>query len=82
MVSAAERGNKPSAGKTGRAEKASPAPIEKYLKGIDFPSDKENLVKQAKENKAPEDILHILNQFEDKEYESAIDISKEVGRIE
>ena len=82
MAGTTEAGEKSSAGGMGSPKKSSPAAVERYLNGINFPADKENLIKQAQENQVPEDVLQVLNQFEDKEYESAIDVSKEVGRIE
>lgn len=75
-------GQKSSEGGRGNPEKASPAAIERYLKGIHYPASKDNLVNKAKENNAPSDVMHILNQFEDHEYNSPIDVSKEVSRIE
>lgn len=75
-------GQKSSEGGRGDPEKASPAAIERYLKGISFPASKDDLVSKAKENKAPSDVMHILNQFEEHQYNSPIDVSKEVGRIE
>jgi hypothetical protein len=82
MAGTTEGGKKTSEGGRGDPEKASPAAIERYLKGINFPAGKEDLLKHAKENQSPEDVLHVLNQFEEKEYHSVIDVSKEVGRIE
>jgi hypothetical protein len=81
MAGTTEGGKKTSEGGRGNPEKASPAAIERYLKGINFPADKEDLVKHAQENQAPEDVLHVLNQFEEKEYHSVIDVSKEMSRI-
>jgi hypothetical protein len=82
MAGTTEGGKKSSEGGRGAPEKASPAAVERYLKGINFPASKQDLIKHAKQNNAPEDVIHVLNQFEDKEYHSVIDISKEVGRIE
>ena len=62
--------------------KISPAVIEHSLKGIHYPSQKIDLIKKAKENEAPSQVLSFLGKFEDKEYKSPIDVAKEVGRIE
>lgn len=77
-----EGGQKSSEGGRGNPEKASPAAVERYIKGIHFPAGKEDLLNQAKENKAPNDVMHVIKQFEDKEFNSPVDIAKEVGRIE
>ena len=66
----------------GDPDKASPAAIERYLKGINFPSNKQGLISRAKENNAPDDVLRVLDRFEEKDYHTVIDVSKEVGRVE
>jgi hypothetical protein len=74
-------GQKSSEGGRGDPEKASPAAIERYLKGIHYPASKEDLVNQAKQNSAPSDVMHVLNRFADKDYVSTIEVAKEVGRL-
>ncbi|OJX05466.1 MAG: hypothetical protein BGO76_01300 [Caedibacter sp. 38-128] len=66
----------------GNPEKTSPAAVERHIKSVSFPAKKQELIKKAKENSAPSDVMHVLDQFEEKEYGSPIDIAKEVGRIE
>ena len=65
----------------GNAEKASPAAVERYIKGTNFPANKKQLMEKAKSNSAPQDIINVLNKFEDKQYNSPIDIAKEMGRM-
>lgn len=52
------------------------AEIESYLKGMKFPANRDALIKQAKDNKAPQEIIRMLEQFEDQDYKSVTDISK------
>lgn len=52
------------------------------IKGIEFPATKEDIISQAENNNAPADVLDILNQIEDKEYGSPVEIAQEVGQIE
>lgn len=76
-------GEKSSRGGTGNPDKASPAAVERYLKGIHFPASKKDLVNKAKENDAPSDVMHVLDLFDDRrEFHSPIDVAKEVGRVE
>ncbi len=56
---------------------ANPIQVEKYLKGIDFPASKQDLVQCAKENDAPEEVLSMLEQLSGKQYNSPVDITKE-----
>lgn len=71
--------------KGGRAsmesEKVSAAKIQVYLKGIDYPVDKNELVDHAEENGAPDQVMDILRQLADKQYTSPADVEKEFGRI-
>ena len=82
MAGTTEGGRKASEGGRGDPEKASLAAVERYLKGIHFPAEKEDLIQHAKGNKAPDDVLRVLNRFEDKLYYNAVDVAKEVGRVE
>ena len=75
-------GQKSSEGGRGNPHKASPAAVERYLKGIHFPASKNDLIARAHDNGAPDDVMSVLHRFGDHEYHSAIDVSKEVGRVE
>jgi hypothetical protein len=75
-------GLKSSEGGRGDPNKASPAAVERYLKGIHYPTDKNGLLSTANGNNAPSDVMSVLNRFEDKTYNSTIDVSKEVGKVE
>jgi len=77
-----EAGRKSSEGGRGNPEKASPAAVERYLKGIHFPANKGDLTDIAQQNGAPSDVMSVINRFEEKEYNSPVDIAKEVGRVE
>ena len=81
MSGTTEGGKKSSMGGRGDPNKASPAAVEHYLKGIHYPASKGDLVEQARSNDAPDDVMHVLDQFEDKEYESTIDVTKEIGSL-
>ena len=61
------------------SRKINPIEVERYLKGIHYPASKEDLVNQAESNEAPQEIIDFLNNFEDKEYGSTIDVTKEAG---
>jgi hypothetical protein len=82
MAGTTEGGRKSSEGGRGDPQKASPAAVERYLKGIHYPASKDELLKQAKGNGAPEDVMNVLNRFSSKQYNTTIDVSKEVGQVE
>lgn len=62
-------------------KKASPIAIERYLKGMHYPTNKNELVKCAKQNHAPNDVMHAIEKMSEKKYVSPIDISKEIGKM-
>jgi hypothetical protein len=56
--------------------------VEKYLAGIHYPAEKQNLVDKAQKNDASDDVLNLLHKLPTKTYKSPIDITKEIGKIE
>jgi len=82
MAGTTQGGQKTAQGGRGNPDKASPSAVEHYIKGIHFPCDKNALIQQAQGNNAPDDVMSVLNRFEEKQYTSAVDIAKEVGQVE
>jgi hypothetical protein len=78
MAGTTKGGKRSAQGGRGSSHVSSPVAVENYLKGIDFPASKEDLVNQAKSNHAPEDVVRTIQRLPDKEYGSPIDISKEM----
>jgi len=76
-----EGGRKSSEGGRGDPEKASPAAVERYLKGIKFPAGKEDLINKANENNAPSDVMSVIERLPDNDYNSVTDIAKGVGEV-
>lgn len=56
-----------------------PPGVEKYLKGISFPADKNDLLRQIRANNAPKEVVDAVEQLEEKTYHSPIDISQQMG---
>ncbi|HWR25237.1 MAG TPA: DUF2795 domain-containing protein [Methanosarcina sp.] len=56
---------------------ASPIEVQKALKGIDYPANKKDLIKQAKNNDASEKVMNVLENLPDKKYQNAVDVSRE-----
>jgi len=57
-----------------------PIQVEKYLRGIDYPASKEDLIQYAENNKAPIIVLSMLNRLHDHLFNSLATVTKEVGR--
>src|SRR5579884_3539038 len=46
-----------------RTSDHSPIQVQKYLKGIDYPASKDDLVNKAQANGAPEEVMRVLQQL-------------------
>lgn len=60
---------------------ANPAAIQEYLGGLDFPATKQELIDQARNQDAPQDVMSVLEQVDDGEYESPTDVSRALEHI-
>lgn len=56
------------------------AQIEKYLKGMEFPGHKDDLVQKAKYNRAPQQVIDTINKLPEKNYTKPTEITKEIGK--
>jgi hypothetical protein len=61
--------------------KASPAALERSIRGIHFPATKEDLLEQARKNKAPQSVIDVLDRFRDEHYSTVWEIAHETGRV-
>jgi hypothetical protein len=68
--------------RSGKAGHVSPAIVEKYLAGMHYPAEKKNLVNNAESKNAPSDVMDLIKKSPEKTYNSPIDITKEIGKIE
>lgn len=53
-----------------------------YLKNVDFPAHRNDIVLSAEENDAPDEILDILEDLPDMEYSSLTDLMHEIESSE
>jgi hypothetical protein len=68
--------------RSGKSGHVSPAIVEKYLGGMHYPAEKRNLVDNAQNKGAPSDVMDLISKFPERTYNSPIDITKEIGKIE
>ncbi len=57
----------------------SPANVQKYLKGVDYPAKKQQLVETAKKNGAPQEVVQVIQQFPNQEFGGPQDVMKAYG---
>ena len=60
--------------------KISPTLVQKNLKGAKYPSDKGQLLQIAERNKAPSDVLDVLNQIPIQDYKSPAQVMKAISQ--
>jgi hypothetical protein len=63
------------------ATTVNPIQLQKYLKGLDYPVNKQQLLETAKKNGADENVISTLEQLPDKKYDAPVDVSEEVGKL-
>lgn len=59
----------------------SPAEIQQYLAGMNYPTSKENLQRTAEQNGAPENVISMIRQMPEGEYGGPQDVMKAYGEI-
>ena len=64
------------------AGERSPINVTHHLKGIKFPATRDDLMEQARENKADADVLDKIEQMPEQEYETMADVMKGYGKTD
>ncbi|HLN52218.1 MAG TPA: DUF2795 domain-containing protein [Lentimicrobium sp.] len=54
--------------------------VQKALKGIKYPADREALLKQARQNKADEGIISLIEDLKENNFKTPAEVSKAVGK--
>ena len=60
----------------------SPAHVEKFLKGMEYPVSKTDLVKYAQQQGADANITAALQELPDQTFHSPVDVSKAIGELD
>ena len=60
----------------------SPANIQKFLHGIHYPASKDDLMKQAENNDAPEDVIDTIKRLPADRFGGPQDVMEAYGDIE
>lgn len=63
-------------------ESMNPITVQKHLHGVDYPASKEDLIKTAEAQNAPQEVIDMLQRLPDVEYETPADLMKEAGAQE
>jgi hypothetical protein len=60
----------------------SPANVQKFLKGQDYPADKKDLIGTARRNKAPQEVMNLIENLPEDEFGGPQDVMKGYGEEE
>lgn len=66
----------------GPVEKVNPVQVQKFLKGIDYPADKNHLMDHAKNHGADDRVMNMLGRIPSRTYNGPNAISKAIGEQE
>ena len=59
-----------------------PIEVQGSLGGVNYPASKQDLINHAqKQGNKNDKVVEVLNQIPEKEYQSPVEVSKEVGKI-
>lgn len=61
--------------------KVNPIQMQKFLKGMDYPAKKGDLVNHAKNHGADEEVISMLNDLPQNDFKSAADVSRAFGKL-
>ncbi|MGZ7134519.1 MAG: DUF2795 domain-containing protein, partial [Methanobacterium sp.] len=56
------------------------AEMQKALKGMDYPASKQELMQQAKQNKASRDVINAIENLPEDKFNSPVDVQKAWGQ--
>ncbi len=59
-----------------------PIQLQKFLKGINYPADKNTIMETAKRNGADQNVMNTLGNLPEREYGGPVGISEEIGKME
>lgn len=60
---------------------ANPMQIQEYLKGVDYPCSKEDLIETAKSEGADENVIQTLQRIPMEEFNSPKEVSEAIGQL-
>ena len=78
----AQRGNPEKGGEASlHTSKVSAAELQMYLKGINYPADKQKLVQTARSNGATQQVMEFIDRLPSQQYKSPIEVEKAFSGI-
>lgn len=79
----AQRGNPQKGGQTAiETPNVSAAELQKYLKGVNYPAEKQDLADAAENNGAPDNVLDMINSLDDKTFNSSTEVEQAFAKAQ
>ena len=63
------------------ANVANPIQVQKYLKGVDYPCSKRDLVEKARQEGADQNVLGTLERIPERTYHGPNAVAEEIGKL-
>ncbi len=62
------------------ATKTNPMQVQKYLSGVDYPVQKQDLIEHARSQGADDALISTLERMQDREFQTPADVSKAISQ--
>ncbi|HLP74911.1 MAG TPA: DUF2795 domain-containing protein [Bacteroidales bacterium] len=59
-----------------------PIKVQKFLKGVNYPANRQKLIEAAKRNKADTEVISLLERLKGDAFNSPAEVSKGIGEID
>jgi hypothetical protein len=59
-----------------------PVQIQKFLKGVDYPASKDDLIRQAEKEGADQNVRDALARLPDERFQTPADVSQAIGKLD
>ncbi|HEY7833276.1 MAG TPA: DUF2795 domain-containing protein [Ktedonobacterales bacterium] len=69
-------------GSTSGGKRISPISLQKHLKGTSYPATKQDLVRRAESNQAPDDVLEVIRHLPQESYDSPAAVMRSFGQVQ
>lgn len=63
------------------SEKVSAAQLQVYLKGIDYPVNRQQIIDHARSRGAPDNVMSFLERLPERQYSYPTDVEQEFGKM-
>ena len=59
-----------------------PVQVQKFLKGVDYPANKDELIQAARDEGADDNVIKMLESLPEEQYQTPADLSQAIGAEE